>query len=126
MRRERFTRLVAEALDSLPARFRKRMRNVVVLVEDVPPEQARRRRRKQPVPRSLQPGTLVLGHFIGTAMTEKSVFALPAGPDRIVLYQKNIEAVCAGARQVREQVRLTVIHELGHYFGMSEDQLKDV
>ncbi len=48
------------------------------------------------------------------------------GPDYIVLYQKNIEAVCSGEAGVREQIRLTVIHELGHYFGMDENQLKNV
>ncbi|MDP9262946.1 MAG: metallopeptidase family protein, partial [Acidobacteriota bacterium] len=82
--------------------------------------------RKLPTPRSSEPATLVLGHYIGTPMTERSVFAVPAGPDRIILYQKNIEAVCRDEREVREQVRLTVIHEVGHYFGMSEEQLRDV
>ena len=43
-----------------------------------------------------------------------------------VLYQKNIEAVCSSEAEVREQIRLTVIHELGHYFGLDEEQLKDV
>jgi predicted Zn-dependent protease with MMP-like domain len=43
-----------------------------------------------------------------------------------VLYQKNIEAVCTSEGEVREQIRLTVIHELGHYFGLDENQLKDV
>jgi len=57
--------------------------------------------------------------------TKKSVFD-PTGPDHIVLYQKNIEAVCSSEAEVREQIRLTVIHELGHYFGMDENQLKDV
>jgi predicted Zn-dependent protease with MMP-like domain len=43
-----------------------------------------------------------------------------------VLYQKNIEAVCSTEAEVRQQIRLTVIHELGHYFGLDEEQLKDV
>jgi len=43
-----------------------------------------------------------------------------------VLYQKNIEAVCATEAEVREQIRMTLIHELGHYFGMTEEQLRDV
>jgi len=58
--------------------------------------------------------------------TKKSIFDLPSAPDHIVLYQKNIEAVCSSEAEVREQIRLTVIHELGHYFGMDENQLKDV
>jgi len=57
--------------------------------------------------------------------TNKSIFNLPSGPDHIVLYQKNIEAVCSNETEVRGQIRLTVIHELGHYFGLDE-QLKDV
>jgi predicted Zn-dependent protease with MMP-like domain len=123
MRRERFQELVAEALDSLPEEFRRRMENVAVLVEDVPREQ---RRSRLPRPRSSGPRTLILGHYMGTPLTARSVFALPAGPDRIILYQKNIEAVCRDEREIREQVRLTVIHEVGHYFGMSEEQLRDV
>jgi predicted Zn-dependent protease with MMP-like domain len=59
-------------------------------------------------------------------MTRKSVFGLSSGPDYVVLYQKNIEAVCSSEAEIREQIRLTLIHEFGHYFGMDEEQLKDV
>jgi len=51
---------------------------------------------------------------------------MPTGPDHIVLYQKNIEAVCSNDAEVCKQIRLTLIHELGHYFGLDEEQLKDV
>ena len=54
----------------------------------------------------------------------KSTFDFITGPNRIVLYQKNIEAVCRGDEEIREQVQRTVMHELGHYFGMSEEQLR--
>jgi len=129
MRRERFTELVADALDSLPTEFRRRMKNVAVLVEDVPAEQRQRERELRdsaPRPRGMQNQPLILGHFIGTPATERSVFAVPGGPDRVILYQKNIEAVCRDEREIRQQVRLTLIHEVGHYFGMSEEQLRDV
>jgi predicted Zn-dependent protease with MMP-like domain len=115
MKREHFVKVVEEALDSLP-QFRSRIRNVVVLVEDMPPN--------QPSPQSGQQRRLLLGLFHGVPTTKKSIFDLPTGPDHIVLYQKNIEAICE--TEVREQIRLTVIHELGHYFGMDENQLKDV
>jgi Zincin-like metallopeptidase len=69
---------------------------------------------------------LLLGVFHGVPTTKKSIFDLPSGPDHIVLYQKNIESVCSNEAEVREQIRLTVIHELGHYFGLDEEQLKDV
>jgi len=67
-----------------------------------------------------------LGVFHGVPTTKKSIFDLPSGPDHILLYQKNIEAVCSNEAEVCEQVRLTVIHELGHYFGLDEEQLKDL
>ena len=126
MRRERFMELVAEALDDLPKEFQRRIQNVAMLVEDVPEAQRQQRRRSPPRPRSIQPRRLILGHYIGTPLTERSVFAVPGGPDRIILYQENIEAVCHNEDEVREQVRLTVIHEVGHYFGLSEEQLRDV
>jgi predicted Zn-dependent protease with MMP-like domain len=118
MKREHFDKVVEEMLDSLPREFRSRIRNVAVLAEDVAPN--------QPSPQSGQQGRLLLCLFHGGPRTKKSVFNLPPGPDYIVLYQKNIEAVWSSEAEVREQIHLTVIHELGHYFGMDENQLKDV
>lgn len=120
---QRFTELVADALDSLPFEFRKRMKNVAVLVEDYPPDPPRR----LPRPKGMPPRTqLILGHFIGTPATKRSVFDLPTMPDRVVLYQRNIEAVCRTEEEIQQQIRLTVIHEVGHYFGLSEDELRHV
>jgi len=51
---------------------------------------------------------------------------LPAGPAHIVLYQKNIEAVRSSEAEIRQQILQTLMHELGHYFGMTEEQLRDV
>ena len=118
MTREEFNQLVGEALDSLPAEFRRRIENVAVLVEDRP---------AQPLPSEPgKPPRLLLGIFRGVRRTERSSFALPYGPNHIVLYQKNIEAVCHNDEEVRRQVRRTVIHEFGHYFGMTEKQLEGV
>ncbi len=118
MKREHFVKVVEKVLDSLPKEFRSRIRNVSVLVEDKPPN--------QPLPRSGERKRLLLGLFHGVPRTRKSFFDLVNGPDYIVLYQKNIEAVCSSEAEICEQIRLTVIHELGHYFGMDEDQLKHV
>jgi len=116
MERDEFAKVMQEVLDSLPEEFRSRISNVAVLVEDLPPDQ----------PPSSHPKKLLLGLFHGVPMTKKSVFNLPTGPDYVVLYQKNIEAVCSTEAEIRNQIRLTVIHEFGHYFGMDEEQLKDV
>ena len=118
MERGRFVRVVEEVLDLLPEQFRSRIRNVAILVEDLPAN--------QPPPQPGRPRQLLLGIFHGVPTTKKSIFDLPTGPDYVVLYQKNIEAVCSNEAEVREQIRLTVIHELGHYFGLDEEQLKDV
>lgn len=119
MTREDFNKEVAETLDSLPTEFRRRIQNVAVLVEDLPPN---------PIPvQAGQPRRILLGLFHGVPLTRKSVFHGPIGsPDYVVLYQKNIEAVCSTDVEVREQIRRTVMHELGHYFGMTEEQLRDV
>jgi len=83
MKREHFVKVVEEALDSIPREFRSRIRNVAVLVEDMPPN--------QPSPQSGPQRRLLLGVFRGVPTTKKSIFDLPTGPDHIVLYQKNID-----------------------------------
>ena len=127
MEREKFVKLVEEALDALPLRFRKRMQNISVLVENMPSEQrSQRGSRNSGVADARDLDNLVLGVFEGVPATQKSVFEVPTGPDRIVLYQTNIEAVCSNEDEIRREIRLTVIHELGHYFGMTEAQLEGI
>ena len=121
MTRERFRKLVEESLDALPAKFRRRIENVAVVVEDAPPGQRDPEELLDEDPEA----DLLMGEFAGTMRTEKSVWDMH-GPDRVVLYQKNIEAICETDDEIREEVRLTVLHELGHYFGMNEEQLEDV
>ena len=118
MKREQFIKIVEGSLDSLPEEFRSRIKNVAILVEDFPP--------KQSPPQSGEQRRLLLGIFHGVPATKKSVFDVLMGPTHIVLYQKNIEAVCSSKAEVRHQIRQTLIHELGHYFGMTEEQLRDV
>jgi len=110
MERTKFEALVAQALSGLPKTFRERLTNVAIIVEDLPPEEA-------------ESGGLLLGLFHGIPRTEKSVF-FTSPPDRIFLYQRNIEAICASEAEVRRQIRATLLHELGHYFGLSEAELR--
>ena len=118
MKREEFVKIAEESLDSLPEEFRSRIENVAILVEDFPPNQKNAQSGRQ--------RRLLLGIFHGVPATKRSVFDLSIGPAHIVLYQKNIEAVCSSEAEVRHQIRQTLIHELGHYFGMTEVQLRDV
>jgi len=115
MDRKRFEKLVEEALQRLPKIYRRKLANVAIIVEDTPPRE----------PEAGLDRNLLLGLFHGIPRTEKSVF-FSAAPDRIYLYQKNIEAVCSSEKEVRRQIRNTLLHEVGHYFGLSEDDLRDV
>ena len=97
MKREEFINVAEEAVDSLPEEFQIRIQNVAILVEDFsanqrPPKLGQRKR-------------LLLGIFHGVPATKRSVFNLPTGPDHIVLYQKNIEAVCSSEAEVRHRIR---------------------
>src|SRR5213594_4172124 len=115
MMRKDFIKVVEDSLDSLPEEFRCRIKKVAILVEDSSPNQSPGEQQR-----------LLLGIFHGVSATKKSVFDVLMGPAHIVLYQKNIEAVCSSEAEVRHQIRQTLIHELGHYFGMTEEQLRDV
>jgi predicted Zn-dependent protease with MMP-like domain len=115
MKHEHFIKVAEEALDSLREEFRSRIKNVAILAEDFPPNQS--------PPHPGQQRRLLLGIFHGVPATKKSIFDVPTGPAHIVLYQKNIEAVCSSEAEVRHQIRQTLMHELGHYFGMTEEQL---
>lgn len=109
MERHKFEALVEQALNSLPRTFREKLTNIAIIVEDRPPQ---------------EPETgLLLGLFHGIPRTEKSVF-FSSPPDRIVLYQRNIEAICASDAEIHRQIRATLLHEVGHYFGLSEDELR--
>jgi len=110
MERSKFEEIVAQALDDLPAAFRERLANVAVIVEDFPPP-------------GVEYQGLLLGLFHGIPRTEKSVF-YASPPDHIFLYQRNIEAVSRGEADLRQQIRATLLHELGHYFGLSEEELR--
>src|SRR6202035_2518123 len=101
MKREHFVKVVEEALDLLPQEVRSRIKNVAILVEDFPPNQS--------PPQPGQQRRLLLGIFHGVPATKKSVFDLPTGPAHIVLYQKNIEAVCSSEAEVRHQIRQTLM-----------------
>lgn len=113
-----FRELAARALDDLPEEFRERMENVVVVVEDYPSAEDAS---AAGVPR----GEL-LGLFHGISRIEDEWFggAPERLPERVVLYKRNIEAVCFTKEELKEEIRMTVLHEVGHYFGLTEEELE--
>ncbi len=115
--RDQFEMLVAEALDSLPDEIAAWLDNVVVVVGERPtPEQLAQA--------GLGPGNLLFGLYVGVPKTRRGFTYGEIVPDKIVIYRQAIEQVCRTPAQIRECVRKTVLHEIGHHFGMDEDQLR--
>ena len=119
MTRERFEKLVEDALKQIPKRFRREMRNVAVVVEDEPSEDLLDEM-------EIEPGDTLFGLYQGTPLPERSWAFGNHLPDRISIYQRPTEEACADEDEIRDCVAETVIHEFGHYFGMSEEQIEEI
>jgi predicted Zn-dependent protease with MMP-like domain len=105
---ERFEEMVATALDGLPPELGRLMRNVAVTVEH------------GPGPRGL------LGLYEGIPLTSRTTQYGMVLPDRITIYRLAICAICDSADEVADQVRKTVIHEVGHHFGIDDERLGEL
>ena len=116
----RFGELVEQALSELPAAFAEQLEEVPVEVRDYPT-----RSQTKHAQRDGREG-LLLGLYHGRPLTSRSVEDSGRMPDVIYLFQKNIEEVCDSEAELVEQVRVTVLHEIGHHFGMDEEDLDDV
>ena len=119
MTRDAFTALVEEALRDIPRRFRAEMKNVAVVVEDEPPPHVLEEM-------EIGPDDTLFGLYQGTPLPERSWNYGNALPDRISIYQGPIEDACETADEIRDCVAETVIHEFGHYFGLSEDEIEEI
>jgi predicted Zn-dependent protease with MMP-like domain len=119
MTRERFENLVEDALKQIPKRFRREMRNVAVVVEDEPPAELLEEM-------EVEPGDTLFGLYQGTPLPERGWAFGNHLPDRISIYQRPTEEACADDEEIRDCVAETVIHEFGHYFGMSEDEIEEI
>ena len=105
---ERFEEMVAEALDGLPEELGRLMSNVAVMVEH------------RPGP----PG--LLGLYEGVPLTSRTLGYAGVLPDRITIYRREICARCDSLDEVAEEIRRTVIHEVGHHFGITDDRLDEL
>ena len=112
-----FDRLVAAAYERIPARFRRRLKNIAVMVE-AEPTQAQLERSRVP-----QGGTL-LGLYEGRPLTARSVFEPFAMPDRIIVFQGPHERMARSPEHLAQLVEGTVWHEVAHYFGMDEARVR--
>jgi len=104
---------------SLPAELLRRVHNVEIVVERRPTALDRKAA-------GVGPGRLLLGLYHGIPLTRRGEYYNLVPPDKISIYQEHVEAICETDEEVREQVRKTVLHELAHYFGISDDRLDEL
>ena len=103
-----FEDLVADALEAIPDELRAEMENVAIIVDDRSP-----------------PGRLY-GLYEGVPLTRRGSSYAGALPDRITIYQQAICAICDTEAEVADEVRRTVIHEVGHHFGIGDERLREL
>ena len=119
MRRETFESLVADALASVPRHFREAIANLAIVVEDEPSRELLRQMDIRP------PGTL-LGLYSGTPLTQRGWDHGNTLPDRILIFQGPHERQSSDDGDLMVAIAETLIHEIGHYFGMSEEQIEEI
>jgi predicted Zn-dependent protease with MMP-like domain len=120
MTRDAFEALAAKAFRAIPRRFRSRMHNVAIVIEDEPDRDLLR-------DMDIEPPDTLFGLYQGVPLTERGWDYGNRMPDRIVIYQRPIEAACGGDHEaVFEEVCATNIHEAGHYFGLSEEEIEAI
>ena len=120
MTRDAFKALVEEAIDTIPRRFAREVRNLAIVIEDEPPAELLHEM-------EVEPPDTILGLYQGTPLTERQWGHGNALPDRITLFQAAIEEDAEGDEdEIVVAIGETLIHELGHYFGLSEDEIMEI
>ncbi len=119
MDRERFERLVAKAVDSLPDEFHARLENIDVVVADRPtPDQLAELGRKR--------GETLLGLYEGVPLTKRGRHYGLVVPDKVTIFQKPIEAHCRNDAEIIAEIKRVVLHEIAHHFGISDARLRQL
>lgn len=119
MTREQFERLVVEAVALIPKRFRREMHNLALVVEAEPGPDLLEEM-------AIEPPDTLYGLYQGTPLPERSWAFGNALPDRITIFQAPIEEDCDDVDEIRAVIGETLIHEVGHYFGMNEDEIEAI
>lgn len=112
-----FDQAVSAALRSVPPEFRDYLENVVIEVRDRPD---RKLMREHDVPDD------ILGLYVGCPLEDRGVEGPPLLPDRIYIFRRNLLEMCESRDELVDEIRVTVLHEIGHHFGMDEDRLEEL
>lgn len=106
---ESFEELVAEGLDSLHPDMMAELDNVIFLVEDEPDD-----------------GSDVLGIYEGFSVAERGIYGYGEEPDRIILFRKNLLEHCADLDELVAEIRITLVHEIAHFYGITEERIHEL
>jgi len=113
-----FEKLVSEALDSLPPEFQEKLSNVSVVIEDLASWEVLKAQ-------NLKDPHALLGLYVGIPQSKRGIGYSFVLPDRIFIYRRAIEARASTPETIRSLVRKVVLHEIGHHFGLSEEELEE-
>ena len=119
MQRDQFEKLVADALASIPRRFRDALQNIAIVVEDEPSRELLREM-------GIRPPDTLLGLYAGTPLTQRHWGYGNTLPDRILIFQGPHERAADDDEDLVTAIAETLIHEIGHYFGMSEEEIEEI
>ena len=117
--REEFENVVERALEMIPEMFRAQLNNITITVEDQPHQDLLREM-------EIPPNETLFGVFTGVPLPERSATEPPLYPDVIIIFRKPLMAACRNFEQLEEELATTVVHELAHYLGLSEQRLGEL
>jgi len=114
-----FSALLNNAIQDLPEEFRKKLENVAIIVEDYPSKELLERM-------EIPEDETLFGLYAGVPLTERGHFEAPLLPDRIFIFQREIEDACDSPEEVQEELKITLVHEIAHFFGIDDDHLEEL
>jgi len=116
---EEFEELVAEVISSLPEKFKKKMENIAIAIEDLPSQELL-------IEMKIKSPYGLLGFYRGVPYPRRGIWYRNVLPDKIIIFKKPIEVRCRNREDIKESVRRVVVHEIGHYFGLEEADLRRI
>ena len=114
-----FVRVVNQAIARIPAELRAYLDNIVITVQDRPSAELL-------ADLGLPPDEPLFGVYLGVPLTERSAMAPPLYPDAIHIFQEVLEDYCASRAELLEEIEITVVHEIAHLFGITDEYLADL
>ncbi len=114
-----FEELVEEAINTLPDKYKEKMENIIVVIEELPSAELL-------TEMGISSPYHLLGLYRGIPYTKRGIWYRNVMPDKIIIFKRPIEVRCKNKEDIKESVRKVVIHEIGHYFGLGEAELRNL